>query len=171
MPLTNKIFNGVLTDSWGRRNRKLSDINCEHCGKLFRPIDSKKRTCSRTCGYAIRRNGSIKLRKKEVWWTDAKGYIQGKVWIDENTQIRVKQHRWIMEQFLKRRLNPNEDIHHINGNKKDNRIVNLQVISHSGHTKISNCRAYKKGYKLNLSVNERKRRSDHLRSIRKKATK
>ena len=76
MPKSN-VINSGLVDTWGRKNRKIPDKNCENCGKLFRPVDSKKRTCSRKCGYQIRSNGAIKLRKKEFWWIDSKGYIQG----------------------------------------------------------------------------------------------
>lgn len=39
-------------------------------------------------------------------------------------------HRVIMEEFLGRKLNTKEHVHHINGIKTDNRIENLQVISH-----------------------------------------
>lgn len=137
MPKTDKNKN-CLVDSWGRKNRKVDDKNCENCGILFRPVDSKKRTCSRKCGYAIRKNGALKLRKKECWWVNGKGYIEGKIWIDEHTQIRVKQHRFFMENHLGRKLDKDEDVHHINGIKTDNRIENLQVIKHSEHTVISN---------------------------------
>jgi len=45
-------------------------------------------------------------------------------------------HRIIMENHLGRILNANEVVHHINGNKKDNRIENLEVMidrEHSSH--------------------------------------
>lgn len=45
-------------------------------------------------------------------------------------------HRWVMEQYLNRRLSRNEHIHHINGNGLDNRVENLILISNSEHGKL-----------------------------------
>lgn len=39
----------------------------------------------------------------------------------------VLQHRLVMESFLKRELTRSEKVRHINGNRKDNRIENLEV--------------------------------------------
>jgi hypothetical protein len=78
-------------------------------------------------------NNGGQNRKPETWWTDTKGYIQGRVWIGDK-QIRVKQHRWIMEKHLGRALLPNEDVHHKDGDKQNNAIENLEVIDHALHT-------------------------------------
>lgn len=50
----------------------------------------------------------------------------------------IPEHRYIMSQFIGRSLEPNEEVHHINGNEKDNRIENLQLVTSSEHTIIHN---------------------------------
>lgn len=150
-----------MKDTLGRENRKLQDKQCENCGKLFRPKSSKHRTCSRECGYKIRLLVPHN-KDKGRGWTTQKGYREIRV----NGKI-VKEHRYFMELHLGRKLEVYEDVHHINGIKNDNRIENLKIITHSKHTSLSNSkRMYKKGYKMNLSDEERLRRSNHMKEVR-----
>ena len=43
-------------------------------------------------------------------------------------------HRIIMENYLKRYLDENEVVHHVNGNKIDNTLSNLKVLENDQHT-------------------------------------
>lgn len=46
------------------------------------------------------------------------------------------EHRYLMEQHLGRKLTRKEVVHHINGNKLDNRLENLVVMNISEHTTL-----------------------------------
>lgn len=49
---------------------------------------------------------------------------------------RVEEHRIVMEKYIGRKLTPNDIVHHINGDKTDNRIENLMLTTRSEHAKM-----------------------------------
>lgn len=59
----------------------------------------------------------------------------GYIWIRVD-KIYLKEHRLVMERLLDRKLDPKEVVHHVNGDRQDNRPENLIVYpSHSDHMK------------------------------------
>ena len=60
---------------------------------------------------------------------DENGYL-----IFRNSGKRV--HRWVMEKKLGRRLEKGEIVHHMDGNRRDNRPENLQVLTAKEHYKL-----------------------------------
>ena len=72
-----------------------------------------------------------------VWFTHKSGYVKRERYIGvhpvsgrANYQTQL-QHRFVMEEFLGRLLLPHENVHHLNGQRNDNRIENLELWSKS----------------------------------------
>lgn len=101
---------------------------CETCGinyhkptKLAYWQFEKSRYCSRDC--AAKRdqrvpNEAFKSRYRQVKTPDGR---------------KVLEHRWVMEQHIGRRLLRSEQVHHINHDRLDNRIENLELVSVREH--------------------------------------
>lgn len=80
----------------------------------------------------------IKLRTGSKGWYKENGYIMRKVnnHPKQNKRGYVAEHRLVYERYLGRFLDSKEVIHHVNGNKEDNRIENLQIaVENSEHIK------------------------------------
>jgi hypothetical protein len=114
------------------------------------------------------KKGNIPWNKNQgLGWIDSRGYKAFKV--DNKTR---REHRLVMEKHLGRPLDKSEVVHHINGNKLDNRIKNLEITEHGKHsTEHNKSRTYKRGYKMKLTEKERLNRSNRMKKMRANAIK
>ena len=101
------------------------DLICTHCKKNYQVQyhRTNSKFCSDNCKYAFQ-----KKQTNEI--IGSKGYVQ--VRSSGSSKYRAK-HRVVMEAHLGRPLKSEETIHHINQDKKDNRLENLIVLSQREH--------------------------------------
>lgn len=108
-----------------KKNKK---IECLFCKDEFLPIRSTIKFCSKNCAYE---------------WRKCKTKLNPGSWLENGYRViytsdgkGIKEHRKVMEEYLGRELKKSEAVHHINGNKEDNRIENLMIMTHSEHSKL-----------------------------------
>lgn len=87
--------------------------------------------------YKGRKKGSKNKKLKRVM---SRGYVH--IFKPDHIEAMkngyVREHRMVVSDYIGRKLKKDEEIHHINGIKSDNRLENLQIISKVEHAKISN---------------------------------
>lgn len=113
-----------------KSNKLIYQFICCGCKKIrYIDVIDRGRYCSRQCftKSAVGENNP-QWEGGSIW---ANGYrvltIGG---------VRIGEHRLIMEKHIGRKLGRKEIVHHINHDRLDNRIENLQVMSASKHSSM-----------------------------------
>lgn len=86
------------------------------CKKCYRKIHYEE--------HERERRGAIKMPLIGDKRTDSDGYVRIKV---GKGRLWKKEHRIVIEQYLGRKLESYETVHHKNGVKNDNRLENLEL--------------------------------------------
>lgn len=91
--------------------------------------------------------------RKRYWDKRAKGYDihNGYVRLSRGSDCGKLEHVAIMEQTIGRRIRKDEVVHHINGNRSDNRIENLQLMTRSEHCRIHTQERHERGLCYDIS--------------------
>ena len=86
---------------------------------------------SRARGIKKRKEGQSCQLLGFKWHVNTQGYWARRERTPDGKKAHTLQHRAVMEDALHRPLQKHENVHHINGDRRDNRVGNLELWSHS----------------------------------------
>lgn len=85
-------------------------------------------------------NRSARRGEKSPTWKGGKTRSRKGYVVLRNDGDVIFEHRAVMEEHIGRKLTEDEVVHHINGDKTDNRLENLQLMTRGEHSTMHNKR-------------------------------
>lgn len=89
--------------------------------------------CSKKCVSEFQKT---QIMEKSNRWKGGKVKMLGYIWIKQKDGKYRKEHILKIESQIGRKLKNNECVHHLNGDKEDNRLCNLYLMTKSKHHKL-----------------------------------
>lgn len=115
---------------------------CKRCQKSFTPEQQRIQRgsgeyCSLGCQVGRRYQAKPgRPRTHDHRYITKNGYISVKVGREQSTSGYQLEHRLVMERYLGRRLRSDEHVHHRDGNRQNNDLSNLEVLSNAEHQRM-----------------------------------
>lgn len=88
-------------------------------------------------------NKSARRGEKSPTWKGGRTHSRNGYVVLTDYGERIFEHRAVMENHIGRKLTEDEVVHHINGDKTDNRIENLALMTRGEHSTLHNLRRSK----------------------------
>jgi hypothetical protein len=136
----------------------MSIIKCLYCKENFKSRSKKRKYCSHNCYSQSRigekRNIDVKGYKNANWKGGRRYDKDGYILIHSpyhpfcDGDGYVREHRLVMEKYIKRFLKKKEVVHHINENRKDNKIENLELLFKKEHDRNNAIKRMANGFRL-----------------------
>ena len=83
----------------------------------------------------VRSKQKYEYKPNKGYFVNKNGYVL--IWRPDHPDAlsngMMREHRYVMSEHLGRRLEPDEHVHHKNGNRQDNRVENLELLHRKSH--------------------------------------
>lgn len=150
---------GLNAKDWEiKRNREVTiKISlCNYCGKEIVRRNKFYKFCSRKCHHDYIGNNLVRDDADRVKYPSNK-YPKKKYKHKFLNGKTVLEHRYIMENYLHRKLKTNEHVHHIDGNGLNNNLENLILLNASDHARMTIKKEFSNITKTNIKMVENKK--------------